>query len=533
MASRNGYFTFDVRNDGTYVTIIPSNGGGKEVSVEDIATFLDAKRFENYNMADIKKGLDASKNTPTFKISTTAMKSSAAFCIYEVSRDNMFVAATMMPAVMGGSKMTEKEIIGDLQAKGVKFGYDEAVIGELIKMEAYNTKVIVAKGQPVTPGSDGKIQYMFDTKPVPKPKVDENGSVDYHELNLINKVTAGQTVAVIIPAVAGISGHNVLGAELIPNKVSKVSFKYNKNLHVSDDGLELIADVNGHISLEGDKVFVSNTYEVPVDVDVTTGDINYDGNVLIRGNVRAGFSVKATGDVTVLGVVEGARVEAGGNLTISRGVQGMNKAVLIAGGNAVAKFLENATINCEGNLDTDTLLHSNVTAGGYIEANGKNGLIIGGIIRSGKNISAKQIGNEMGTSTDISIGVDPNVKNRLNELTAIIKKTNEDKTKMNQVVTLLKKKLEVEGKLEPAKMEMLQKSLKGMIVLDTELKSATEEYRDLQSRLTEDGDARVKVSRSIYPGVKLTFGSTSMFIKDRNDYCQYVKRGADIARLPL
>ena len=92
---------------------------------------------------------------------------------------------------------------------------------------------------------------------------------------------------------------------------------------------------------------------MPVDVDNTTGDIEYEGNVIVHGNVRAGFTLKASGDITIMGVVEGANVDAGGNLTVNRGIQGMNKAQIHAGGDIVSKFVENATIVCGGNIETD------------------------------------------------------------------------------------------------------------------------------------------------------------------------------------
>ena len=46
----------------------------------------------------------------------------------------------------------------------------------------------------------------------------------------------------------------------------------------------------------------------------------------------AGFTVKAAGNITVSGIVEGATVIAGGSITFNRGIQGMTKAVVKAGG---------------------------------------------------------------------------------------------------------------------------------------------------------------------------------------------------------
>lgn len=61
-------------------------------------------------------------------------------------------------------------------------------------------------------------------------------------------------------------------------------------------------------------------------------------------------------------MIEGACIEAGGNIIIARGMNGMAKGILKAGGNIVAKFLENATVSAGGYVNTESILHSNVTA---------------------------------------------------------------------------------------------------------------------------------------------------------------------------
>lgn len=530
---RNGYFIISTGKDGSYVTTFPPAEGGRPVGVEDIISFLDEKKFTQYQAVDLAKGLHDLQEDASFKISDVAMDSSAAFCAYNIAPDNMSMTAVLYPPVGTGTEMTVSELMRDLEVKGVVYGIAVDTIRQVITEKIYNTPFTVAEGTEPVQGSDARIEYLFNTEHAAKPKMNDDGTVDYHELDLISRIEAEQPVARMIPEDRGTPGSNIFGAELPPNRVSKINFKYGKNLYISEDGLSLITKVSGHAVLEGDKVFVSDTYEVPVDLDNTTGDIDYDGNVLVRGNVRAGFSLKATGDITVIGVVEGAYVNAGGDVTINRGVQGMNKAEIRAGGNIVAKFIENATVVCKGNLETDSILHSSISAGGGVTVQGRNGLIVGGTVRSARNVVAKQIGNEMGTATNVYVGVDPMLRRRVNELSEIIKKSNIDKEKLNQVITSLRRKMEVDGKLDSAKQEMLQKSMKNIILLEQSIKKDTAEYTEGQRQLVEDVDVRIKISRSIYSGVKLSFGNTVYQIKDRNDYCQYAKQGADVVRLPL
>ena len=95
--------------------------------------------------------------------------------------------------------------------------------------------------------------------------------------------------------------------------------------------------VDGHVSLVEGKVFVSDVYEVE-NVDLSTGNIDFEGSVQVKGNVSSNFVIRAGGNVIISGVVEGAYIEAGGNIIIARGMNGMTKGILKAGGNIVAKF---------------------------------------------------------------------------------------------------------------------------------------------------------------------------------------------------
>ena len=135
-------------------------------------------------------------------------------------------------------------------------------------------------------------------------------------------------------------------------------------------------------------ISVSNVYEVQADVDTSTGDIEYNGSVNVKGNVRTGFKIRAKGDVEISGVVEGALIIADGDVILHRGIQGMGRCQIIAKGNLVSRFIESAVVAVNGYIETDTILHSKITAKGDIFVRGKNGNIIGGNVRSTSLIEA-------------------------------------------------------------------------------------------------------------------------------------------------
>ena len=288
--------------------------------------------------------------------------------------------------------------------EGIKYGVDESKIQDFLNDREYCTDYVLAKATQPIQGRNAVITYHFNTDLTMKPKTNEDGSVDFHTLDIISRCKKGDLLATLTPLVPGKPGIDVFGKVIKPNKVNNKVLRHGKNISMSEDGLQLFSDVDGHVSLADDRVFVSNIYEIPADVDPSTGDIEYDGNVIIRGNVITGFTVKAKGDIEVYGVVEGAYIEAGGQIILRRGIQGMNKGVLKAEGNVISKFIENAEVIAGGYINTDSIIHSKVSAKGDIVVGGRRGSVAGGVIRSGTLISVKSSGSHMGTNTVLEVG---------------------------------------------------------------------------------------------------------------------------------
>lgn len=187
-----------------------------------------------------------------------------------------------------------------------------------------------------------------------------------------------------------------------------------------------------------------------------------------------------------------------------------------------------SSVEAGGNIEADSILHSKVRAKGTIKASGRNGLIVGGEVRSICLVEAKNIGNEMGTATVVGVGVDPAAKKRVDELKTSLQKLGDSKIQLNQIMTALRKKQEIEGKLTPDKVELQQKTMRNLVMIEKDLTEQKNELEQLRQQLGEDVNARVRVNGNIYIGVKLIFGEQNYFIKEKRTFCQFVKDKADI-----
>lgn len=531
---RNGYFQISKKNDGVYLKVIASQGEGKAATVEELVMYLDKKQVKYSNVAEVRKAFaEAVKTNSAVKFSSDGIRPFNGWIEYQANKEGSELRARMYPPVEGMKDVTLKDVEADFQRMKIKFGVKKEVIETFLKEKIYLQDVIFAEGTEPIDGHDAELKYYFSTEHVTRPKMNEDGTVDFHKLDVISSVKTGDVVAEIIPEDKGEPGRNIYGVLNPPKKVARKIFRYGRNLQVSDDGCKLISLVTGHVELVDGKVMVSNEYEVMSDVDNSIGDIEFDGNVYIKGNVLSGFKVSATGDVIVNGVVEGAEIKAGGDIILHRGILGMDKGILEAGGNITAKFIENANVKSGGDIDTNAIMHSNVSANGIIEVHGKKGSLTGGVVRAGSKVVAKIIGSEMGTSTVISVGTAPDLILEIEELKTQILAARKDREKHVQVINRLKKKLMLDGKLSNSQMELLNRTVEEAKVVDEKLDDARKEYRKKAGMICEDSDARVQIVGSIFPGTKIEIGEAVYYISAKNDHCQYIKQGADIVRVML
>ena len=163
---------------------------------------------------------------------------------------------------------------------------------------------------------------------------------------------------------------------------------------------ELIAMIDGRVSLKNEEINILPVYEVNGDVDLKSGNIDFLGVVIIKGNVRDGFKVKAEGDVIVEGLVEDATIISGANIFVKNGILGKEggNGIIRAEGSVNTKFLQNIKVNAKKNIEVlDHILNSDVEADDCILAINGKGKIIGGRVVAGIKIArpivtGKQIG---------------------------------------------------------------------------------------------------------------------------------------------
>ena len=117
---------------------------------------------------------------------------------------------------------------------------------------------------------------------------------------------------------------------------------------------KLFAADSGNLVYKGGRFNIETTFQISSDVDVKTGNIDFLGDVVIKGSVQEGYTVTAGKSITVLGMVTGATLTAQGDITVKNGV--FASTVQSQYGNINIAIGENDTITTRGNLTSTSLV---------------------------------------------------------------------------------------------------------------------------------------------------------------------------------
>lgn len=533
MAVRNGFFQLKFVNNKVYLHIFPPVEGGKELEINEVIRYLDNRRLPSYDLKELNRAVTNLDEESDVLVGDWDGIEVNEIMDCDISLDKMEAVCRFYPPSQGGQRVDAQEIINDLINAKVKFGIDQNTIFDFLSNPQYCTDYVLAKGKEPVHGSDARIEYYFNTDINLSPKHNEDGTVDYHELNTISAVNQGDMIAKLFKEDPGEAGHDVLGGEIKPRSVKTAKLEYGNNITISPDQTELYSAVTGHAQLVGGKVFVSDVYEVPADVDNSVGNIDYAGSVLVKGNVKGGFTIKAHGDIIIEGVVEDATIIADGQIIVKRGIHGMMKGYMKAGKSIIAKFIENSTIVSNGYVETEIIMHSKVDASSYVKVHGKKGLINGGVVRAGNLIEADNIGSEMGGNTQLEVGINPEKKVRYGELQKQIAETNNELSKSKTILMTYGEKMAKGEKLSPDKLMFIQKLTLDYKERKHQLDPVMEEFEHLHDEMLMENDASIKVNKQIYSGTVISISDLSLHINKDDTYCKYVKGSGEIERRSL
>ncbi len=411
--------------------------------------------------------------------------------------------------------LTEDRLKQALKEKGITFGIKEDNISMLVKRPIYGLKIEVAKGEAPVDGEDGHVEFYVKRDSEYKPEYKDEEKIDFKNLEHFQQVTEGQMLCKIIKETDGKSGKNVFGTEVPARRGRPPVSPFGKNTVFNEDGTILFAAKNGVVRFLKDHIDINEVMQIRSSVDHMTGNIRFPGDVIIDGDVRNGFSVRSGGSIIIKGVVEGAYIEADGDISIGKGINGSGGEKVIAGGNLKSGYIESARLQVEGNITTDYIIESDIKCGGDITLIGRNELIIGGSIKLSGELTAKFIGNERERPTRIEIiGI---VFSDVKGIEEAKKERDEYTGSAAKLVEILKQ-FDLSAELDEDDPRTAQISLlkQQLSLFKQKIDAASLKIKRLEDESRIEYPGAVKCKKKIYQGVKIYFGN-DMFQFDLDD----------------
>lgn len=448
-------------------------------------------------------------------------------------RDGTFsldIAADLMQATLtvdppfGGQAVTRERIYGALQEKGIVSGVLEENIAAAIAEGHVRNRVIAAGIHPV-PGENTQFLSLVSEVRERCPQMADHDTVDFHNLGDIITVKAGDPLMRRVPPTRGEPGRNIRGLPLPAPDGNDVPFQAELTGTACDpnDPDLLVAAISGQPVLTPNGVIVEPVIAVR-NVDLSSGNLNVAGTLSISGDVKTGMKVQATGDITIVGVVEAAYIEAGGDIEIMGGIIGQGDvgkkggestasiAVIQAHGSVTALYVENARVTAGVDIVLRELaMNSELNAGNRItvgEPGSGKGRIIGGVCHATTRIDAGVAGSRAGVSTRLEVGADAIIQEKYTSVIQLLAAKEKEREETDKSLAYLR---ENSPRLDPEKIKEKEKIFHS---LRTEIQELTGQKRRLQKRMERVENAAIRVEREVYSGVRIRIGEMTLLLED-------------------
>ncbi|HUV39009.1 MAG TPA: FapA family protein, partial [Planctomycetota bacterium] len=299
-----------------------------------------------------------------------AARSRPAFHVELLAEDGFTRGVVRVRRETSNVKLEDRDVVLVLRKAGVRLT-DEVKqqvtegVAKTNASTATQVSFVVAEGVAPVAGADAELRWAVDVVPQRRPRTDPHGRADFRHLDDNANVTAGQLLLTVVAAVRGTPGRDIFGDVIRPKTGHAADVRPGRNVTVSDDGTQYFARRDGRVRFAHGVLSVESVYEIHGSVDYAVGNVDFNGPVIVHGDVRGGFEVRSGDWIEVYGSVEGARVCAKGDVHVRGGVNGRGRCRIECGGSFSARYLNGATVEAAGDVEVvRSVLHSRVLCGG-------------------------------------------------------------------------------------------------------------------------------------------------------------------------
>jgi uncharacterized protein (DUF342 family) len=411
--------------------------------------------------------------------------------------------ADFMPPYGGGAPITSAYLKTLLSRFNIVHGVryqemEKAALAANLSKRA-QTNVLIAEGmRPVSacPAYFVKNKRLGNTRPI----IEDNKQADYRKFSPFVIVKKGQILAEIVPEIVGRPGKNVHGDEVPFETRTPPSLQFGENTYGDDK--HFYAAIDGQFIEKNNVISVSNKLVIQGDVNYTTGNINFPGDVELNGSIADGFKVYVGGNLLAKQTLNATDIVVKGNIEVRGGIIGRGQATVKTGGEIKARFIENCKIAAWGNITVDTeILNASIYTMGRLNV-GDRGFIMGAEIYAVHGMKCAKIGRTAGKACKIHVGVDFTVQK---EIDKSVNQLRLHSAKLDKLKTLISASENVTG-------ERYQKMIELRNKLDAEIRRLSAVIDHLHTRVVVDEEATVTVYGEISQRTLVEIGQIALIV---------------------
>lgn len=435
-----------------------------------------------------------------------------------VSKDEM---EAMVVFNSRNKKIDRETLFLHLFKAGIIYGIRDDAINVIIRGKCQEDSIVIARGNQPEQGKDGRYEFFFRTEISKKPVILEDGTVDYKNIDWMESVKKNQKIAYYHEAEEGKAGRTVTGKEIPSRKGKELRMLAGKGFELLPDRKTYISAKDGKIEYVNDKIMITDLLILD-DVTISTGNIQFDGSIHIRGNVGKGVSVTATKDITVDGFVEAADLTADGDIILKKGCNASGQGKISCGKDLMARFLEGARVFTQGSVKVNYCMNCDIQADNTIEV---SGMITGGTSYAAAGIKAMDIGNYTGLKTIVKAGQNEEFLKREAELNGKIYEVEEEVEMLQRALNDFQQKYSVENRnTNPVYLKLED----AVYTKKTELEKLQEAKTTMSKYKEQFANARIAVRGTVYEGSFIEISGASCWAKTTSNVIMR-KDGARIA----
>ncbi len=424
----------------------------------------------------------------------------------ELLKNGMECRGSMIPKVKESLPKPD-EIVQKLTESGVTSGFNDTQIRAMCRTAAKGkpaTNFLLAEGTAPAAGPDGYLELLVKTNiEPPEYSEDEEGNIDFRTPNLFGNVEPGDEVGILRPPEKGSEGTTVTGTVLEALFGKPLQLAMGEGAHLEENGQKVVSDIEGRVIWDGKTISVSEELVIEGDVDLSVGNIEFNGVVEVKGDVLDDFDISAGKGIQVHGNVGICHLRSDGDVIIS-GMSGQGKGTVSCKGNLTTTYLNDVTVECEGDVIVKSEIRNARTyCFGVVSV--PNGNIFGGETVALGGIEARKAGAVSGVKTRLTAGIDYH-QIKLNQRT---EELIEETVEVNHELVPLSNQLKQTGKLakeEKKKVLELTSRMQEIEQAKADIKQALAEAKE---KAQPHANPKINIKDSLGEGVILTLGRTT------------------------